>query len=309
VITRRIRISGAGARGVRIDGGLLRDLLGVLVDGCQQAVRLRVEGRSTAQGKPPAWLLRLAAFDLVGLREGSTVLIVEAPSLMDVAPEQVRECDLLPFVEPTRSCLDLLEESLRDAVEGKAESDAYDDGFIRTCEEFSKVLRHGVEAVELMGDTPLRVDARGIETCRRLRSAMPPNQQVQIAGKLDVLRHSDRMFTLILESGARVRGVVASEAIDLTALGALLGRAAIVSGVAKFRPSGSLLRVEAERVEQANEHDLSLWGSLPAPSFGPLDERSLRQPQGPGSGVGAIIGQLPDGESDEEIIEALDRFS
>ncbi len=309
MITRRIRISGPGARGVRVEGALLRDLLDVLVDGCQQAVRLRVEGRSTAQGKPPAWVTRAASFDVVTLKEGSTVLVVEAPSLAEAVPEQFAQADLFTPVEPARSCLDLLEESLRDALEGKPESDAYDDGLIRTFENFSNVLRHDVEAVEFMDGTRLRVDLRGVEACRRLRNAIPPDQRVRIAGKLDVLRHSDRMFTLILESGSPVRGVVASEAIDLAALGAMWGGSAVVSGVAKFRPSGSLLRIEAEVIERAGEKDLSLWGTLPQPVFGPLDERALRQPQGPRSGVSAIFGQLPGEESDEEIIEALDRFS
>jgi len=118
------------------------------------------------------------------------------------------------------------------------------------------------------------------------------------------------MFTLIPESGVQVRGVVASEAIDLAALAALWGRKVVVSGFARFRPSGSLVRVEAERIEPAEEHDVALWSALPWPNFGgPLDERSLRQPQGPTTGVGAILGQLPDEESDEEIIEALERLS
>lgn len=294
---------------MRVDGALLRDLLDVLVDGCQQAVRLRVEGRSTAQGKPPAWVTRAASFDVVGLKEGSTVLIVEAPSLAEAVPEQFAQADLFTPVEPVRSCLDLLEESLRDALEGKPESDAYDDGLIRTFENFSRVLRHEVEAIEFMDGVRLRVDSRGVETCRRLRNAIPPDQRVRIAGKLDVLRHSDRMFTLILESGSPVRGVVASETIDLDELGTMWGGPAVVSGVAKFRPSGSLLRIEAEMIERASEKDLSLWGTLPQPVFGPLDERALRQPQGPRSGVGAIFGQLPAEETDEEIIEALDRFS
>jgi hypothetical protein len=43
--------------------------------------------------------------------------------------------------------------------------------------------------------------------------------------------------------------------------------------------------------------------------FGPLDERTLRQPQGSRSGVAAIFGQLPGDESDDEIIEALDLLS
>ena len=309
MITRRYRISGPGVRGVRIDGVLLRDLLDVLVDGCQQAVRLRVEGWSTAQGKVPVWLARVAAFEVVGLREGSTVLVVEAPSLVEAAPERFRQNDLFPFVEPARSCLDLLEESLRDAVEGRPESDAYDDGLIKTFEGFSRVLRYEVEAVEFLNGDPLRVDLSGIETCRRVRSTIPPDQQVRVAGVLDVLRHTDRIFTLILQSGVHVRGVVARDGIVPTELAALWGRPAVVSGVAKFRPSGSLLRVEAERIERADEHHLALWGALPRPTFGPLDERSLRQPQGSRSGVGAIFGQIPDEESDDEIIEALERLS
>jgi hypothetical protein len=205
--------------------------------------------------------------------------------------------------------VDLFEESLRDAVEGKPDSDMYDDGLIRTFEEFGKVFRDEVDAVELVDDRTLRVDAQGIETCRRLRRAIPPDQQVRVAGKLDVLRHRDRMFILLLESGTAVRGVMVSDTIDLSALGTLWGQPARVSGLAKFRPSGSILRIEAERIEPAAEEDLALWGALPAPVFGPLDERSLRQPQGPRSGVSALFGQLPAEESDEEIIEALDRLS
>jgi hypothetical protein len=294
---------------VRIDGALLRDLLKVLVDGCQQAVRLRVEGRSTARGKPPAWLERAAAFEVVGLYAGSIVLAVEAPSLAEAAPEHFGQADLFRTVDPTRSCLDLLEESARDAVECRAESDAYDDGLINTLEEFSRVLRHDVEAIEFSDGTQVRIDTRSVEALRRLRRAIPPDQQIRLAGKLDALRHSDRMFTLILDSGTPIRGVFAGDTVDLTGLGGLWGREAIVSGVATFRPSGSVLRVEAQRVEPAGEGDLSLWGIEPRPIFDALDERSLRQPQGPRSGVNAILGRLADGESDDDIIEALDRLS
>ncbi len=117
------------------------------------------------------------------------------------------------------------------------------------------------------------------------------------------------MFTLILESGAQVRGVVAGDRVDLPALGWLWGQEAVVTGVAKFRPSGSVLRIEAERIERADARDLSLWGAEPRPIFDVLDERALRQPQGPRSGVNAIVGRLGDVESDDDIIEALNRLS
>ncbi|MBI2197734.1 MAG: hypothetical protein HYU42_03925 [Candidatus Rokubacteria bacterium] len=146
-------------------------------------------------------------------------------------------------------------------------------------------------------------------TNRRSRLLRGGWQSIRIAGTLDGLRYSDRIFTLVLTSGVQVRGVVASEVFDLTTWAALWGQTGVVSGLAKFDPSGSLLRVEAERVEPAEEHDLPLWGALPRPIFGPLTEGSLRHPQAPGTGVGAILGQLPDGKCDEEIIEALERLS
>ena len=271
-------------------------------------MRLRVEGRSTAQGKIPGWLARAAVIEVVGLSPGSTVITVEAPSLAEAAPERFGQGDLFTPVDPRVTCLDLFEESLRDALHGRAESDAYDDGLIRTCEEFTRVLRHDVEVVEFLDGLPLRIDPAGIETCRRLRTSTPPDQQVRVAGKLDVLQHTEKMFTLILESGAQVRGV-AGDSVDLEALGRLWGHDALVRGTAKFRPSGSVLRIDAESVEAADERDLSLWAAPPRPVFGPLDERTLRQPQGPRSGVAAIFGQLSDDESDEEIVEALDRLS
>jgi hypothetical protein len=246
---------------------------------------------------------------LVALYEGSTVLIVEAPSLAEAVPERFGQSDLFQTVDPTRSCLDLLEESVRDAVAGRLDSDAYDDGLIKTFEEFSRVLRHGVDAVELGDGTPVRIDGGSVEAFGRLRRAIPPEQHVRVAGKLDVLRHSDRMFTLILESGAHVRGVVAAENVDLSPLGELWGQEVVVTGVAKFRPSGSVLRIEAERIERADAQDLSLWSTEPRPVFDVLDERALRQPQGPRSGVNAIFGQLADAESDDDVIEALDQLS
>ena len=40
-----------------------------------------------------------------------------------------------------------------------------------------------------------------------------------------------------------------------------------------------------------------------------LDKQRLRKPQGPRSGVNAVFGRLANVESDEAIIEALDRLS
>jgi hypothetical protein len=77
-----------------------------------------------------------------------------------------------------------------------------------------------------------------------------------------------------------------------------------VSGVAKFRPSRALFRIDADRIEPATG-DASLWSRAPTPIFRELDGRKLSVPQGPRSGVSAIWGQWPGDESDAEFNDAL----
>ena len=108
------------------------------------------------------------------------------------------------------------------------------------------------------------------------------------------------MFTLVLDDGRTLKGVISS-GVALDQLGTLWGRQARVAGVGKFRPSGAVLRVEAETIEGA-VGDTSLWSVMPRPVFQELDPRRLRVPQGPRSGVSAIFGKWPGDESEEEFL-------
>jgi len=113
------------------------------------------------------------------------------------------------------------------------------------------------------------------------------------------------MFTLVFKDGEVLRGLV--EAKDATRLAKLSGQQVLVSGTALFRPSGSVLWVEADRIETAC--DVSLWSRMPRPVLGDLDRRTLRRPQGPRSGLNAILGRWPGDESEEEIAAALAEIS
>jgi hypothetical protein len=136
--------------------------------------------------------------------------------------------------------------------------------------------------------------------------ATPPSQSVRLAGRLDAIRQSDRTFTLVLATGDTLRGIaVGVEPRDLTPY---FGENVMVDGLAVFQPSGSVLRIEAEEIELATG-DLTLWSRLPVPIFGGLDRRTLHQPQGPRSGINAIIGRWPGEESDEEVRTALSEIS
>ncbi|OFW33045.1 MAG: hypothetical protein A3G76_02185 [Acidobacteria bacterium RIFCSPLOWO2_12_FULL_65_11] len=66
---------------------------------------------------------------------------------------------------------------------------------------------------------------------------------------------------------------------------------------------------KAGSASRAEERDLSRSDTSLGLAFGPLDLSSLRKRQTPRTGVGAILGRLPDEESDDGVIEALDRLS
>jgi hypothetical protein len=299
-----IRIAGPIAKGQRIDGATLRDLMDPLVDAVQQSVRLRTEGRSRAPGYPPAWLEKAAAFD-VEFRKGTQLALV-APALGDIVPDRFAQRDMFDPLSPAATCIDVFVEALDDALSNKADSDRYDDGLIETFAGFGKVLEHEVTAFELINGQTRRIQKASVESLKQLRRSIPPDQRVRIAGKLDLLKHNGRIFSVDLPTGS-VRGVVGGDA-DFSRLGQLLGKQVIISGVAKFRPSGRVQRVEVEQIVPATG-DSTVWEVMPRPLFKDLDSRPLRVAQGPKSGVAAIFGQWPGDESDEEFEEAVKALS
>jgi hypothetical protein len=136
---------------------------------------------------------------------------------------------------------------------------------------------------------------------------VPPPQQARVAGKLEQIQHSDRRFSLIVGS-AVVRGV-AQEGVAPERLGMLFGRRVVVNGQAVFRPSGSMLRLEADAFDEAGER-ATLWEKVPKPLFSAMaGAAKYHVPQGPRSGIAAIIGKWPGDEDDEEIGEALEHIS
>lgn len=305
-------LHGYKGAGEGLPGALLRDLLDAVDRGAKGAVRLRLEGRSSVKGGfPPAWVNEAAAFRMAGFHRGTPGIELRIPSLLEALPQRFAQADLFPPVDPGDSALTLMGRSLGEALSGNEDSDAYDPPLLRSFEEFREVFRHGVGAVEIRNSQPdhpsVTVTPEGIRTVQRLHRQTPRSQRVRIAGKVDAIRHSNRAFTLVLQTGEQIRGVLAEGEPDV--LAPFFGRMVVVSGVAQFRPSGSLLRVDADLLQAAADQDLALWSQAPRPVFGTVNPREMRRPQGPRSGLNAIIGRWPGDESDEEILALLEEMS
>jgi len=302
----QVKLIGPEAQGARISSFALRDLINVLTEGCLRSLRLRVEGQSSSSGPVPAWLKASARFDFVGLAAGSTVLLVEAPSLAEASPDHFAQGDLFQDLDVGQPSLALLEEGLQDALQGNADSDAYDDGLIQVFEGFGGLLGPGIRSISIQGNRNIEVTSDGMAKVGQLRRQTPAPRRVRVAGKVDAIRHRDRMFTLMLDNGPTLRGV--AESVPTDKLASLFGKVAIVSGLGVFRPSGGLLRVEADHIELATG-DIAVWSQVPKPLEGGPDSRRLRQQQGPRSGLNAIFGAWPGNETDEEVRARLTEMS
>jgi hypothetical protein len=120
-----------------------------------------------------------------------------------------------------------------------------------------------------------------------------------------MLWKSRQGFLLELDDGEKVGGILVAG--DIAALTGLFNRRVLVHGRAVYRPSGRLLRLDAELIEDGSDVP-SLWSRIPPPRGRPLGARQLVQPQTPTSGVGAIFGKWPGDETEEQILEALKRI-
>lgn len=305
----KVKLNGSGAERDGISSFVLRDLMDVLTEGILRALRLRIEGRSAVAGIIPAWLDVAANVD-VYVKDASTIEI-EAPPLHETMPERFKQLSFFAELDTSKSCFAVFEESLNDALRGDANSDLYDNGVLETFAEFKRLLARGVESVEINNGRPrpsgpIVIQSGSIDGINRLRRQTPASRRVRLAAKIDMIRHSDRMFTLILESGEVLRGVASG--IEEETLKRFFGKVAVVSGEAVFRPSGSLLRIEADHIEAASG-DVSIWSVAPRPLEATIDTQSLSRHQGPLSGLNAIFGRWPGDETDEEIFSALEAIS
>jgi hypothetical protein len=303
-----LRLIGPEAHGLPLPLALLREVLDSLEESARRAVRLRLEGRSTARGTPPGWLDRACAIQVLGIRAGSTVIEFAVPTLVESVPDRLGELEREDDLAPGATCLTLLSEGLADATSGRADSDRFDRRLLETLSEWRRVLDRGITTIELGNEraTVTRLDAEGADTIRQLEQRTPPPQRVRVSGRLDAIRHHDLLFTLVLDGGATLRGI--ADNVRPSDLARHWGAHVVVEGLAVFKPSGQVLRIEADLVEAAGA-DAAMWSQVPHAVWSDIPQDDLRRSQGPDSGINAIIGKWPGDETDDEIFEAIERLS
>jgi len=313
-VTHTITLKSDRHFGKRVPSDAIGRILFGLPPAVRHSIRMAFERRSTG-GHNPAWLDAASDIRFVDHEgEDETILYFESPLLGEAAEglygeQQLEFWSKLPAPDDTG--FDLLGDVLSDVAQENADSERFDSPLLRKITAFRKGLNGTFQGMRLSGhrytdQCPAILDLTVIQTAERFCSITPTPEWVRIVGTLDMIRASTNSFALKLNDGQEVRGVLLEA--DIEKMKDLFKKEVLVLGRAVYRPSQRLLRVDADRVSLA-EGESSIWSHIPEPRGVRLDVSALRKPQGPRSGVAAIIGKWPGDETDSEIQRELEAIS
>lgn len=278
---------------------------------------MRFRHASRIKGRRPDWLRDVADLNPIDIQDAGDhgkIVVFEAPRLGDAAAEVYKKRGLWDtFPEESETAIDVLGETVGEVAARNAASEWYDTHLLKRLESFDAVFkRQGVAAVGIgrfngQGAATLSIatiDATTVKAAESLYRQSPKPRRVRVSGKLDMLRDSDRAFDLLLADSTRVRGVWED---DLGCIIGLLGKQVVVDALAVFRPSGSLLRIEAGGMEEASPED-AFFSKLPKPAPAQLDLRAAHQVQAANTGLAAMYGKWPGDETEEQLLAALEEL-
>jgi hypothetical protein len=138
-----------------------------------------------------------------------------------------------------------------------------------------------------------------------LRDETPAPRAVRVTGTLDTMSASSRMILLILPDGEKIQARL--EEPDFELLPTLFRQRVTISGMARFRPSGRLLVMDAEYLGPATPND-TIWERMPTARPGAAAPVFTPMPQDRASGVAAFFGIWSGEESEQDLLRALEEI-
>jgi hypothetical protein len=108
---------------------------------------------------------------------------------------------------------------------------------------------------------------------------------------------------MLLQEGSAVRGVLET-AEQMETLKGLLGKSVLIVGKAVYRPSGSLLRIDAQAVGEGIGQP-RIFEKVPPPMQHKQHVTRFRVSEHNKRGVPGFFGKWPGDETDEELLAML----
>jgi len=264
---------------------------------------------SRARGRVSASLRAASEVRFIGHsgENGSTSLHFEVPTFGSVASELFEQRLLWDDgPKPEETAFELFGAALHDVAVRRTESNRFDPGMLRRIRTYQRVLSHGIDRIT-MPDTLVerrgQIDSNVAVAASELYAVTPTPRRVRVTGRLDVMGASQGVLKLEVGSGEIVTAVWdGEERVD--SLREFFNRDVVVEGLGVFRPSGSLLRVDADAIVAASSQD-EFFRRVPT-AIARRDYRKLaRLKPGEKSSYSQLRGWLPSDESDEDFNAAV----
>jgi hypothetical protein len=276
------------------------------------SVRMAIEGSSSPVGAPPGWLRRAADVRVLGWQESAaceTILQVEAPPLGEAAEELYKQSvfwDTKP--SPQDTALNVFARAAREVRIGNPDSSLYDLSLLKRFGYANRLFDRQLESLELpegsaQGSALARLDRDVVVRAQQLTEQTPASRQVRVSGRLDMIRHSTRSFEMLLEDGKAGRGIL-ENANEMDRLKSLLGQTITVVGRAIYRPSGSVLRIDAQGIEDGTAPS-KLFGQIPPPLTQRIPALRFRPGEHQRNWVESFFGTWPGDETNDELLAML----
>jgi hypothetical protein len=264
---------------------------------------------SRARGRVPSSLRAASEVRFIGHsgESGATLLHFELPTFGSVASELFEQRLLWDDgPKPEETAFELFGAALHDVAVRRTESNRFDPGMLRRIHTYRRVLGRGIDRIT-MPDTVVerrgQIDANVVIAASELYAVTPTARRVRVTGRLDVMGASQGVLKLDVRPGEIVTALWEGEE-PVETFREFFNRDVVVEGVGVFRPSGSLLRVDADAIAPASSQD-EFFRRVPSGAAQRDYHKLARLKAGDKSAYAQLRGWLPGDESDEEFEAAV----
>lgn len=315
-VERSFRLEAQSGLGAKPRPELIGPVLAHLHDTLQDTVRMGFLHTSRARGRIPGSIKAAADVRYVGhSAEGddATVLRFEVAPFGEVAADLFSQAQLWEDgPQPEQTAFELLAGALEDVGSRRGESSRFDPGMLRRIGGYRKLFgKDGLSSI-VLPDVSLHksghLDASVVQSARELAHATPQSRRVRVTGRLDLMGASQGVLKLHVASGGIVTAIWdGEESLDQFAP-LLFNKDVVCEGLGVFRPSGTLLRIDADALAPASERD-DFFRYMPVAEVNTDLIRTARLRSGESSVYASFLGSIPPEESDEEFAAAVDALS
>ncbi len=291
----------------KIPFSLLRDITIQVTRIAESTLLSYVEGNSTIKrGKTPTWLTNSLDFKLTGIKKGSTVLELEAPTLKNTIGDFQ-----LPLFQDfdseelnNKTALDLSFYAYDQAITNSDNSHLLDKNLLRELTRLNKILdSEKAELIFESGKNEISIKKEKISEIQILEQNSPNSLKTQIKGKLDALSHSKSQLELITK-GKKIRAQLSAN-LNFEDIFEFFGEDVVITGLAHFTPNGTIKSFEILKIRISEPTD-SYFEKIPTPIFPEFRmDKIENKSKANGSRLSKLFGQWPGDESTEELLELL----